>query len=285
MSGDSKKRIAFNYFGSKFTFCERIVQYFPDHFHYVDLFCGSLVLTLNKPKSKIETANDINGEIINFFGVLRDQTELLIDKLRLTPMSREEFNLSWHMEGCDEIERARRFYVRCRQSFGGMGAQRKNKGWHVAITQSRSNLAYTVSRWNNGVEKLWELVGRLREIQYENRDFEEVIKLFDDERTFFYCDPPYPRDCRGSYGDYKYEFTVEDHERLADLLNKVKGKVMISSYESPTMKRLYKGWEAVSLGHKFNNLRAEGQMDEIIFMNYQPTVGLFKEGQGKIFAD
>jgi len=113
MSGDRKKLIAINYFGSKFSLVNQLIPYFPEHNHFVDLFCGSLSVTLNKPISKIETANDINGEIINFFKVLRESPDRLIELLKLTPISRKEFNESWD-RNCDNTERARRFFIRSR---------------------------------------------------------------------------------------------------------------------------------------------------------------------------
>lgn len=82
---------------------------------------GSLAVSLNKQASQIDTANDINGDVVNFFKVLREKPEELISSLLLTPIAREEFNASWHMDGCSELEKARKFYVRIRQSFCGMG--------------------------------------------------------------------------------------------------------------------------------------------------------------------
>ena len=72
MSGNSNKLIAINYFGGKFTLADKLQMFFPTHTHFIDVFMGSMAVTLNKYPSKIETVNDINGEIINFFKVLRD---------------------------------------------------------------------------------------------------------------------------------------------------------------------------------------------------------------------
>ena len=277
MSGNPSKLIAFNYFGSKFSHVENLLAHFPKHFHFVDVFCGSMAVTLNKKASKIDTANDKHGEIINFFRVLRDQPQQLIEQLLLTPVSREEFNLSWKTEGCSDLEKARRYYVRARQSFHGLGAQSKNKGWHLAIESSRCNVSETVSRWINGVDKLWLIINRLREIQIENRDFADIIEVLDKPATFFYCDPPYPKDSRGSFGDYMHEFTIEQHQNLADILHNIKGKAMISGYDCPTMRRLYGDWRYIAFDIKHNNLRYK-QVHEYIWMNYPPEV----EQQGKL---
>lgn len=158
MSGNNSKIIAFNYFGGKFTWLEYLYHHFPQNFnHLVDVFGGSFSVSLNYPGRMIRTANEINGEITNFFQVLRDREPELMRVLLLTPCSKNEYNKSWDIDGCDELERARRFYVRIRQSFFGLGAQRRNKGWHMAKTQVNAAGGETVSKWNNSIEKLYEV--------------------------------------------------------------------------------------------------------------------------------
>lgn len=271
MSGRRNKLIAFNYFGGKFTYVDKLQQYFPIHFHFIDVFMGSMVVTLNKRPSNIDTANDINGDIVNFFRVLREQPEELISLLELTPVAREEFNNSWDMTGISNLERARRFYVRIRQSFCGMGAQRKNKGWHMVKTQSRCKMGETVSRWRNAIEKLWPVIERLKSIQIENRDFREIIPVLDSETSFFYCDPPYHKEARCSFNDYMFEFSNKDHEDLAELLHGIQGKAMISGYDCKSMRELYSGWYIVKFPVKFNNIRST-QAQECIWMNYDPDM-------------
>ena len=270
MSGDSKKKIAFNYFGGKFTLADKLIRLFPEHIHFVDVFMGSMAVTLNKPYSRIDTANDINGDVVNFFKVLREKPAELISDLLLTPIAREEFNASWHMNGCDELERARKFYVRIRQSFCGMGAQRKNKGWHMVKTKSRALLGETVSKWHRGIEKLYPVIDKLIHIQIENKDFRLLIPSIDFEGAFFYCDPPYSKDVRSSFNDYKFEFSAIDHEDLADLLHSIKGLAMVSGYDGPTMQRLYGDWVKTEFPIKFNNIRST-QVQECIWTNYQPA--------------
>ena len=138
MSGNRNKKIAFNYFGGKFTWTEYLYANFPVGFtHLIDLFAGSMVVSLNYHGNVIRTANEINGEITNFFTQLRDHEEELVRALRLTPYSEVEFDNSWVAEDAEisDLEKARRFYVRVRQSFFGLGAQRQKKGWHMAKQQ------------------------------------------------------------------------------------------------------------------------------------------------------
>lgn len=277
MAGNSKKLIAFNYFGGKFQMVQKLYDHFPDHHHFIDLFCGSMVITLNKPPSKIDTANDINGEVVNFFKVLREHSEELLSLLYLTPVSRQEYNESWDLNACSDIERARRFYTRVRQSFFGLGAQRGNKGWHLTRKNSRSHFAEVVSKWLNGMEKLFPVIDRLKCIQIENRDFRELVPLVDDKEAFFYCDPPYHLESRNSNHDYMFDFTNKDHDELSDLLHGVKGKIMISGYECPSMVKLYKRWTMVRLGDFHTISGKKGK--ECIWMNYKRI----NHGQTQLF--
>ena len=117
MSGNKDKLIAFNYFGGKFTWLEYLYKYFPDRFtHLVDLFAGSMVVSLNYNGKVIKTANEINADITNFFAVLRDHEPELIRLLLLTPCSKLEYDNSWE-PSADKIEQARRFYVRISSHF------------------------------------------------------------------------------------------------------------------------------------------------------------------------
>ncbi len=270
MSGDSKKMIAFSYLGSKFSIVDKIEPLFPEHIHFIDVFMGSMAVTLNKKRSQIETVNDINGDVVNFFRVLRERPYELYTQLFLTPISREEFNNSWEMENITEMERARRFYVRIRQSFYSMGAQKQSKGWHLVKTQSRSNMAETISKWRNSIDKLFPVIDRLTSVQIENRHFRDLIPVLDFKDAFFYEDPPYPLEVRKSSNDYKFEFTDQDHEELAEINHSCKGKVMISSYDGPMMQSLYKDWYFIKLPVKLNNIR-KSPVQECVWMNYDPN--------------
>lgn len=289
MSGNRNKKIAFNYFGGKFTWTEYLYANFPVGFtHLIDLFAGSMVVSLNYHGNVIRTANEINGEITNFFTQLRDHEEELVRALRLTPYSETEFDNSWTTEVAEisDMERARRFYVRVRQSFFGLGAQRQKKGWHMAKQQVRAQDGECVSRWKNAVEKLHDVAAEIRnKFQIMNCDCVAVIDRIDYPGAFFYCDPPYPLESRGSHtkgADYLFDFTDKDHERLAERLHRIEGKAMVSSYDCNLTNRLYADWYKVKFPFKRNNIRSgivNGSgtlMQECIWMNYEPQVQTLK---------
>lgn len=271
MSGRSNKLIAFNYFGGKFTWLEQLYAHFPhDFIHFVDVFAGSMCVSINYPGNVIKTANEINADITNFFEVLRNHESELIRLLLLTPCSELEYNNCWEFSD-NKIEQARRFYVRVRQSFFGLGAQRRNKGWHMAKTQINAAGGETVSKWNNALEKLHEVAEVIRSnFQITNLDFMDCIEKIDFPKAFFYCDPPYPEETRASKNDYKFEFTTEKHIQLSDKLHSIEGLAMISSYNSNLYNELYKDWRKVEFPIKKNNIRS-GEVQEVIWMNYEPN--------------
>lgn len=254
---------------------EYLYTNFPRDFtHLVDLFAGSMAVSLNYPGRIIKTANEINGDITNFFEVLRDHEPELTRLLLLTPCSELEYNNSWEPSG-DKIERARRFYVRIRQSFFGLGAQRKNNGWHCAKSHVNARGGETVSRWNNAIEKLHEVAEVIRgNFQITNLDYKDCIDRLDFPNAFFYADPPYPLECRASSNDYKYEFSDDKHRELSDRLHSIKGKAMISSYDCPLMRELYGDWNMIKFPVKKNNIRSS-EVQEVIWINYDLEKTLF----------
>lgn len=269
MSGNTSKKIAFNYFGGKFSWLDHLYDYFPSEFiHLVDVFGGSFAVTLNYEGKVVKTANEINSNITNFFEVLRNHESDLLQLLELTPCSKEEYDRCWELAP-DKIEAARRFYVRLRQSFFSLGASRKNKGWHMAKTQCNAKGGETVSKWNNALPKLHEVAIELRRnIQITNYDFLECIDRIDFDGAFFYLDPPYPYETRASKNDYAFEFSTEQHIALAKRVNSIKGLAMVSSYNSELYDKLYKGWTKIELPTKKNNIRS-GEVQEVLWINYR----------------
>ncbi|MBC5840777.1 DNA adenine methylase [Flavobacterium sp. F-380] len=276
MSGNTNKIIAFNYFGGKFSWLDNIYKNFPEDFtHLIEVFGGSLAVSLNYRKECIKTANEINSEVTNFFQVLRDHEPELIRLLLLTPCSNLEYDNCW-LKTDDHIENARRFYVRVRQSFFGLGCSRKNKGWHFAKQNGDTRGGETVSKWFNALEKLHEVAEVLRNnFQITNCDYKDILDKADFPKAFFYLDPPYSKRSRKSYNDYAFEFSDEDHFELASKLAEIKGKAMISGYDCSLMNDLYKDWRKVKFPIKKNNIRS-GEVQEVIWMNYdKQTEDLF----------
>lgn len=244
----------------------------PNCHHYCEPFGGSAAVLLNREPSPVETYNDIDGEVTNFFRVLRDEPELLIRAIGLTPFSREEFAIACEVDPCLEpLERARRFYVRARQVRTGLAQSATLGRWANCKNTSRSGMAGAVSRWLGAVEDLPEIALRILRVQIENRPAIEVIRLYDSPNTLFYCDPPYVHQARGDCSAYAYEMSDIEHQELAMVLNSVQGLVAISGYDCQLMRELYTApkWHKNIAPTKTIH-STKGERTEILWTNYDP---------------
>jgi DNA adenine methylase len=236
----TKKRIAFGWYGGKFSHLEWLLPLLPECHHYCEPFAGSASVLLNRSPSPVETYNDLDGEVANFFRVLRDDKERLIEAIGLTPFSREEFSIACELApSLSPLERARRFFVRARQVRTGLAQTASLGRWANCKNTSRAGMSGVISRWLGSIEDLPEIAERLLRVQIENRPATDVIRLYDAPNTLFYCDPPYIHLTRGDDNAYGYELTNDEHRELAEVLKSVQGKVAISNYQCDLMDELY----------------------------------------------
>jgi len=236
----TKKVIAFGWYGGKFSHLDWVLPLLTSCHHYCEPFGGSGAVLLNRPPSPVETYNDLDGEIVNFFRVLRDDKERLIEAIGLTPFSREEFNIACVIDpNVSPLERARRFFVRARQVRTGLAQVASLGRWANCKNTSRAGMSGVVSRWLGSIEDLPEIAERLLRVQIENRPAPNVIRLYDSPQTLFYCDPPYVHLTRGDSKAYGYEMSDDEHRELAQVLNSVQGLVAISNYQCRLMDELY----------------------------------------------
>ena len=264
-----RRRIAFGWYGGKFSHLNWLLPLLPDCHHYCEPFGGAASVLLNREPSPVETYNDIDGEVVNFFRVLRNQRSKLVTAIALTPFSREELDLAVN-GSCDnvsQLERARRFFVRARQARTGLAQTASLGRWANCKNTSRSGMSGVVSRWLGSVEMLPEIADRLMRVQIENRPATDVISLYDDEKTLFYCDPPYPHESRGDPKAYLFEMTDWEHEELAQMLHSVRGKAAVSGYRCELMDALYENWRRVDAPAKYCH-SVKQVRQEAVWMNY-----------------
>jgi len=242
------KILAIRWYGGKFSHLDWLLPLLPKCQHFCEPFGGSAAVLLNREPAPLETYNDIDGDLVNFFRVLRDKPAELIEKLVFTPFSREEFRMAYEMRGrvdLPDVERARLFFVRAEQVRIGLAQTSTAGRWAWCRLTSRRGMSGAVSRWLNRIDALWAVSERLRRVQIENRDAIEVIQQYDSPDTLFYLDPPYPHESRGDVHAYAYEMTEKDHEKLAEVLHSIKGKAALSGYRSPLTDRLYADWTRI----------------------------------------
>jgi DNA adenine methylase len=266
---NKKKLIAFGWYGGKFSHLDWLLPLLPRTKHFCDVFGGSAAVLLNREPSPIETYNDIDREVVNFFRVLRDQSDELIRLIGLTPFSKEEFKLAISdQEGpISSLERARRFFVRARQVRTGLAQKASAGRWAHCRLTSRAKMAGAVSRWLGSIEDLPYIAQRLIRVQIENSPAIKVIKRYDSKETLFYCDPPYPHESRGDSNAYAHEMTDNEHRELARLLHTVKGKVALSSYHCDIMDELYGDWIYIEAPIK-NCHSVKTPRREVLWVNY-----------------
>ena len=155
------------YHGSKFRLAPWVLQHFPPHTCYVESFGGAAGVLMQKPRSYAEVYNDLDGDIVNLFRVLQNPESRsgLVERLVLTPYSREEFELSWETTG-DPVERARRTVIRAQMGFGSAGATKGVTGFRI---DTKRQYGTAQSLWAEYPESIAEVGQRLSGVLIENR--------------------------------------------------------------------------------------------------------------------
>jgi len=240
---DAPRRPALRYYGGKWKLAPWIISHFPPHQNYVEPCGGAASVLLQKPRSPLETYNDIEQRVVTFFRVLRDRPDELIRKIRLTPWARAEYELSL-TDSDGELEQARRFFVRSYMSFNGASGDNPNAtGWrHTSDCRKRTPAAYDLV--NNA---LAEVAKRLTGVQLECRDYANVIDRLDNDAALIYFDPPYPKATRTKANWYSYEWIDQQHVEAATLLHQCQGFAIVSGYACDLYRNLYEahGWQRV----------------------------------------
>lgn len=260
-------KAALKYPGAKNRLANWICSYIPNHEVYLEPYAGSLAILLNKSRSHIETVNDLHSELVNYFKVLRDNSDILIDKISCTPYARGEYDASYNIDSKDsDIEKARKFAVRCFQGFGC--ANLYHNGFKSGQQGNSPNPA---KAWSNLPNNLKEITERLKGVQIENLDALELIRRYDTKDVFIYADPPYLHSTRKNYL-YKYEMSTDQHKELLNLLIAHPGKVLISGYDNDLYNTMLKGWYKAS---KMTLAESGIKRVETLWMNYEIQMSLF----------
>lgn len=233
----------------------------PPHLHYVEPFFGGGGILLARDPNRdwmaegnkkltaahqgcSEVANDLHGELINFWRVLQnaEEFEAFRQRIELTPFSQEEFEDARDSSVADaviapvtSVDRAVRFFILARQSRQGLMRDFAT----LSRNRTRSRINEQVSAWLNVIDGLPDVHQRLRNVVILNQTATEVIRKQDGENTLFYCDPPYVHETRSTTGEYAFEMTEAQHRELLDLLSGIAGRFMLSGYPS----ELYSEWE------------------------------------------
>ena len=268
---NGRKLIAFGWYGGKFSHLNFLAPLLPtDATHFCDVFGGSAAVLLNVGPYPVETYNDIDSDLVNFFATLRDQHEELLRAISLTPFSREELARACEpASGLSTVERARRFYIRARQTRTGLAQTSSVGRWAHCVLTSRAGMSGSVSRWLGSVDGLAGIATRLRRVQIENAPAIEVIQRYDTPETLFYLDPPYVHAARGDTASYGFEMSDDEHRELAEYLRVIRGRAVISGYRTKLYDELFSGWQRIDADEKrVSSVNAMRQ--ESVWMNFIP---------------
>ena len=239
-----------NWIGGKSNSCKKIVELMPEHFCYVEAFCGACWILLEKPISKSECINDVNGELINLWRVIQKQPNEFKEREKYEMYSRELFD-EYYIDFYNgthskmtNLERSFRFFCMIKEAY----ASKFGNVWGYGQSRNQANAFFNEF-------KLIDIVAeRLKHVQIENRDFQKVIDGFDSETTLFVFDPPYIKaDVDTQYfkalgANNIIGFNLSDHQRLYKAITNLKGKFILTIDNDPFIRERYCDGEQGSRG-------------------------------------
>lgn len=245
--------------GGKSKLRKTIIERLPEHRCYVEVFGGAGWVMFGKEPSRAEVYNDIDGDLVNFFRVIKSCHRAFLQAMEWVLISRRTFNefLAQDVDSLDEIKRAVRFFYIIKTSFGGK--------WH------KPTFGYTrTSRSALNLDTLYETISgvhnRLRHVYIEEESFSGLIRRYDSEQTVFFCDPPYFETAR-----YPHYFTPDDYIELESVLSGIRGKFLLTINDHKVMRERFRNYsiEEVEVPYSINNkVSARKKFGELIITNF-----------------
>ena len=252
------------YPGAKWGLASWIIDHFPKHHSYLEPFFGSGGVLFNKPRSNIETVNDLDGEVVSLFECIKRDPERIAREVFFTPYSRQIYDEAFAgAVPAEPFARAVRFMVRCNMGHG-FRTSGERVGWKNDIAGRER--AYAARAWANMPEVIIAAADRLREVQIECSDATDLIERFNNPGVLIYCDPPYVLSTRHGK-QYRCEMTDDDHIRLLEALKRHSGPVLISGYASPMYDHALAGWNraTTTTTDQLSQVKRE-----VLWMNFEP---------------
>lgn len=251
------------YPGSKWSIADWIISYFPEHHSYLEPFFGSGAVLFNKPRSNIETVNDLDGNVVNLFEWIRKDPERLAREIYYTPYARQIYDDAFKAEPKDSFKRAVNFYIRLNMGHGFRTGEKV--GWKNDV-QGREK-AYAAADWCNLPKKIMQAAERLRGVQIENRPAAELIARFNSPKVLIYADPPYVLSARHGK-QYRHEMDDKQQNDLIDVLLAHKGPALLSGYDNDLYNDRLSGWykeETIAYS------QVATQKREVLWLNFPPA--------------
>lgn len=282
-------RPVLRYHGGKFRLAPWVLQFFPPHAVYVEPFGGAASVLMLKPRAKAECYNDLDGQIVNIFRLLRDpETALELQRrVALTPFARDEFDWSYEPP-IDDMDAAHKLIVR---SFMGHGSDSATRGCRTGFRAKLSDdgRVRPSIEWATWPDTIPAFTRRLQGVTIENRDAIEVIQRMDSPKTLFFIDPPYVHSTRSALAGrsakthgYRHEMTDAEHRALAAVLHRLRGMVVLCGYPSELYSEdLFSDWESYSRRAQSDHGKAR---TEVVWLNRACSSAL-DVARGGLFAE
>lgn len=251
------------YPGSKWSIAKWIINFFPNHHSYLEPFFGSGAILFNKPRSHIETINDLDGDAVNLFEWVKKDPERLVREIYYTPYARQVYEESFGRIPGNSLYKAVNFLIRSNMSHGHRTNGEK-VGWKNDVAGRERS--YDAKDWTELPEKICKTAERLRGVQIECLPAIDVIQRFNRSNVLIYADPPYLLGTRTGK-QYRKEMEDKDHIDLLEVLRGHKGKVLISGYDSKLYRDMLQGW------HREENYcytQSGSSRKEVLWMNFEP---------------
>lgn len=283
-------RPVLRYHGGKWRLAPWILGHFPRHRCYVEPFGGAASVLIQKARCYAEVYNDLDGEVVNVFRVLQNETTAarLAKLLHLTPFARVEFEDAYTRSD-EPVEQARRTIVKSFMGFGsGAIHDKRENGMRTRASTSKVTTGYRSNTtqsgttpahdWSGYPEQVALFCERMRGVVIEHREAVKVIVQHDTPESLHYVDPPYPMGTRGDTGkDYRHELTDDDHRELAAVLRGVRGMVIVSGYPCKLYDdELYADWQRHERPHLADGARPR---TEVLWLNPACSAALRREQQ------
>ena len=257
---DEFKKPPLTYYGGKQKMLKYIMPLIPAHAIYDEPFFGGGAVFFEKQPSKVEFINDINGEVVNFYRVVKRDFERLQDEIDCTLHSEFQHNqarqIYFNSADKDSVLRAWAVWMLSHQSFYAM----LGSTWKCS---KERNMATQIQTKKKMFDERY--VKRLEATSIFCRDALDVICKTDTPETFHYIDPPYYNSDMGHYEGY----TKTNFENLLQTLARVRGKFLLSSYPSDLLDKYINkyGWRTMKV-KMLKSVGNCGEKTEMLTMNY-----------------
>lgn len=258
--------------GGKYYLSDFVIENFPENYEeltYGEPMCAGASVFLNKAASKEEVISDLDKGLIAVFKSLRDEPKEFIDRIKRIRYTERAFKMAQNrslQEFDDYVDHGINEYMLRRMSRGGM---RKAFAWSERL---RGGKPGDVNAWETMIAELPLIAERVKNAVILNMSVFDVMKVWDEEDTLWYLDPPYLPNTREEHSAtiYQHEMTVEDHINLLSIAKNARGKVIISGYSSPLYNRTLKGWKVKkkSVANNSGQGKTKESRVEVLWMNY-----------------